>query len=42
VTTANVTAANRVSTVSIHGTAELPLPNGERVGVRGVGLIDSL
>jgi hypothetical protein len=25
-----------------HGTAGLPLPNGERVGVRGLGPIDSL
>jgi len=30
------------STDSDHGTAGLPLPNGERVGVRGFEAIDSL
>jgi len=32
----------KVSTDFDHGTAELPLPAGERVGVRGFGIIDSL
>jgi hypothetical protein len=31
-----------VSTDSHRGTAGLPLPAGERVGVRGFGLVDSL
>jgi hypothetical protein len=31
-----------MSTAHDHGTAGLPLPNGERVGVRGGGLIDKL
>jgi hypothetical protein len=31
-----------VSTASDSGTAGLPLPAGERVGVRGFGLIDNL